>query len=97
MGFSSHSNKHFAFRKPNNITPKMALPKQQPSLKSSCLEVVLTQGKLSSPVPSHLPELPQTLAKELELITVTGLGPVKIDRIQWTYPQVPSLNSQVRD
>ena len=75
----------------------MALPKQQTSLKSSCLEVVLTQGELGSLVPSPLPELPHTLAKELELITVIGPGPVKIARIQWTYPQVPSLNSQVRD
>ena len=60
--------------------PKMALPKQQSSLKSSCLEVVLTKGELSSQMPSPLPELPQTLAKELELITITGPGPVKITR-----------------
>ena len=74
--------------------PKMALPKQQSSLKSSCLEVVLTKGELSSQMPSPLPELPQTLAKELELITITGPGPVKITRIQWTRPQVPSPNSR---
>ena len=68
-----------------------------PSLKSSCLEKVVTQGELSGLVPSPLPELPDPLDKELELITVTGLGPVKIARIQWTWPRAPSPDSQVRD
>ena len=68
-----------------------------PSMKSSCLKVVVTQGELSSLVPSPLPELPNPLDKEMELLTVTGPGPVKIARIKWIWPQAPSPNSQVRD
>ena len=67
-----------------------------PSMKSSCLKVVVTQGELSSLVPSPLPELPHPLDKEMELLTVTGPGPVKIASIKWTWPRAPSPNSQVR-
>ena len=74
----------------------MTLPTQQPSLKSSCLEAVVTRGELSCLVPSPLPELPHPLDKELELITVTGPGPVQLARIQWTWPQAPSIDSQVK-
>ena len=52
----------------------MTLPTQQSSLKSSCLQAVVTQGELSCLVPSPLPELPSPLDKELELITITGTG-----------------------
>ena len=69
----------------------------QPSLKSSCLKVLVTQGELSSLVPSPLLELPYPLNKEMELLTITGPGPVKIASIKWTLPQAPSPNSQVRD
>ena len=68
----------------------------QSSLKSSCLEVMVTRGELASLVPSPLPELPHPLDQELELITVTGLGPVKLVRIEWTWVNPPSSDSQVR-
>ena len=73
---------------------KITMPKPHTSLMSSCLEAVVTSGQLSSLVPSPLPELPYPLDKELELITVTGPGPVKLIRIEWTYPHVPSSDSQ---
>lgn len=68
----------------------MSLP-PPPSLLSSCLEAVVTCGPLASLLPSPLPELPHPLLRELELLTVTGTGPVKITEIQWTWPPVSAV------
>ena len=79
----------------NIVQPqRITMPKQHTSLKSSCLEAVVTGGQLSSLVPSPLPWLPHPLDKELKLITVTGPGPVKLTRIEWTFPQVPRSDCQ---
>ena len=75
----------------------MSLP-PPPSLLSSCLEAVVTCGPLASLLPSPLPELPHPLLRELELLTVTGTGPVKITEIQWTWPPVSAVQGvQVLD